>query len=576
MTFHTATEQMALIPLLAAVEAELHPRLALETRLCSTSADQSGFEAAGQTLGRLLLNQSAVSDDAVLAEPEQHQVMRSAAAGQCIAPEAHKDQQHAEIEPTPESAQQHPTASGPAEAHQPSSRTTLAPACNSVNAGPANSTCELPQQAQQEAQQDQQDTHCPVDTVTSVDAACHDAKQGQQEYMAGAVQRQDSSSMVSLSPSLKLDIPGLDDILSSDLLTENDAQATSQLQPNLQQVSQHNQRDGSCHHHDQQQHQQQSVDQQQQQQQQSVDEQKPKADQQQEIAQRSAYPAGPESSQGTPDDHDALQSTLSAPAHQEPLSLGAHAKIQAGASASSAQGVLCQQAKVQTASKPGHPRSDITAHEDSIADIALAARQHLLAAESQGPSEAVIQSPAGPLAPYAGEDGSAAEQADPLPNLAEQPAGGPALPAAVGAASDADGSAKSAAAACSHSTASQPTLEDGVQASASSSPSSQHVPSADDGSMSVQADSHEPGQSPTSETVAKKQVLAATDLHTELAADCPATAAEQKAATGKQPQSLQQNSMTGSQQVRPLVNEATDAQYTFHFTISSPVTLALY
>ena len=512
----------------------------------------------------------------MLAEPEQHQVIRSAAAGQCIAPEAPKEQQHAETSATPESAQQHPTASGPAEAHQPSSHATLAPACNSANAGPANSTRELPQQAQQEAQQHQQDTHCPVDTVRSAGAACQDARQGQQEYMAGAVQRQDSSSMVSLSPSLKLDIPGLDDILSSDLLTENDGQATSQLRPHLQQVSQHNQRDGNDHHDQQQQQQQQQqfVDhqqqQQQQQQQQSVDQQEPKADQQQEIAQHSACPAGPETSQGTPDDHHALQSTLSAPAHQEFSIPGVYAKHKTGASASSGQGMPCQQAEVQIASTPGLPRSEITALGVSIADGALPARQHLLAAESQGPSEAFIESSAGHLVAYAGEDGSAAEQADPLPHLAKRLASGLAQSAAVGAATHADGSAKSAAAACSHSTASHSTLKDGVQASASSLPSWHHVPSSDRGSMRLQADSHEPGQLPISEAVAKEQVLAGTDLHTGLAADCPANAAEQRVATDTQPQRLQQTSMTGSQQVCPLVNEATAAQYMPHFTISCP------
>ena len=546
-TFHTASKQTAVTPVLAAVEAEPHLRLALETRLCSTLADQSS-EAVGQTHGLLLLDQAALPDDAVLAEPGQHRVTKPAAAGQCIAPEAPQGQLHAETSAIVESAQQHPAASGACEAHQASSDAALAPACNSVKPGisrPKNAL-ELPQQAPQEVQQDN-------DIVTGAGAASLEARQGQPEYVAGAVQRQDSSSMVSLSPSLKLDIPGLDDILSSDLLTENDGQATSQLQPHLHQVSPHNQHHVNDHHHDQQQ---QSVDQQQfadlhqqqqQQQQQSVDQHEPKTDEQQESVQHSAYPAGPEDSQGTPDDHHVVQSALPAPAHQEPSSRGTSAKSQAGATASSGQGMPCQQAEVQTASKLGQPSSDIAALEDSIADGALAARQHLLAAGSQGPSEAVIQSPAGHLASLAHEGGSAAGQADSLPDCAKHQNNGPAQSATVGTTDGNDGSSKSDAAARSHSTASHPTLEDGGQASALFFPFSQHAPSSDHDRMKSKDDSRKPGQLPA--TVATEQVSAATDLHTEPAADCPATAAEQKVATKKQPQSLQQASMTASQQV---------------------------
>lgn len=533
LTNQTACKQ-TLTSMLAAVEAEVHPRLALETRLCSTLADQPSCRAAGQTDAKLLLSQSATPGDAVLAEAEQHPVTRPTPAGQCTAPEAPQEQYHAGTPATQESAQQHPAASGPATAHQPSSDGTLAPACDSVN--PAGGSLELPQQAQQ----DQQDTHCPVDTVTRAGAASQDARQEHPEYIAGAVQSQGSSSMVSLSPSLKLDIPALDDILSSDLLTENDSQATSQLLPHLQQVSQH---DGNDHH-------------QHYQQQQSVDQQESNAVQQQ-VAQRSEYPAGPEASQGTPDDRHALQSTFPAPAHQEPSSLGASAKSQAGARASSGQGMPCQPTEAQTASKPGHSRSDITARGNSVADGAVAARKHHLAAESQGPSEAVIQSPAGHLASHASEGAAAAaEQADPLSDLAQRIASGPAQSAAVRAANDADGSAKDAAVAHSHSTASHPNLENGVQASASSHPFSQHTPSSDHDSIRLQAESHEPGQLPTREAVASEQVSAAADVHTESAADCTATAAEQKAAAREQPQGLQQTSTTGSQQVCRLVNRA--------------------
>ena len=567
MTVHTASKQTTLTPLLAAVEADLHPRLALETRLCSTLADQSSFEAVGQTHGALLPNKAAISDDAALAEVEQLQVTRPAVTGQCIAPEASKGQHHAETPVTPESAQQHTTASGPDEAPQPSSDATLAPACNSVHAGPANTTLELPQQAQQEAQQD---THYPVDNVTIT--ASRDARQQQPEGIVGALQRQESSSMVSLSPSLKLDIPGLDDILSSDLLTENGGQATS----HLQQASQHNQHDGNDHHHDQQHHQQ-SVDQQhfvddqqqqqQQLQQQPVDQHERKADQQQEIVQRGECPAGPEASQGAPDDRNALQSTLPAPAPQEPSSLGASAKGQAGATASSGQGMPCQQAEVQTASKPGHPRSDITALEGCIADGAW---QHLLAAESQGPSEAVIQSPAGYLALHACEGGSAAEQADSLPHLAQHLPSGPMDSATVGTAGDTDGPGKSAAAANSHSAAGHPTLEDGVQASDSCLASSEHVPSSDRDSMRLQARSHvELDRLPTTEAVVTAQVSAATKLHSGSAAHCPATAAGQRAATDEQPQSLQQISMTGPQQVCQLVNRAPAAKCTLYFNVNA-------
>ena len=560
LTWHTACEPTALISVIPAVEAEANARLASDTHLCSTAAaDQSAFPAAGQTDGQLLLTQSGTSGDAVLSAPEHSQVIRPTPAGQYTALEALKDHNHSEALAAQESMQQHPTASGPSKAGLPGSDATCVPACNSVSVGPAKSTSELSHQAQQETQQDHDGTSCPDSTgVVVAVAASHDAQQQQPESSAVAAQRQDSSSMVSLSPSLKLDIPGLDDILSSDLLTEDDGHATSQLQPHLQQVSLHDPHHGSdCQDQlrQQQQQEQQSVEQQQfadqpqqqhqqqQQQQQLIDQQEAQTEKQQEFAEHGAYPAGPQASKGTSDAHDALQSSSHAPAHSEPSSLDASTKSQAGVGGSSDQGMPCQQAEVETTGRPFHARSDTTALADSVADSAVPARQHSLAAGSQGASAAVLQSPPRHAAWHARQGASAAEQAAPLPALAD-------TSAQSAAAETADEAAKDAADVRPHrrSTASHPTLEASMTARASSPLSSQHVPLTNHDGMRLQANAHEPQQVLTTDASGAEQVLAATDVHTESAAHRALSAAEQTT-TDKQPQRLQQTRMTGSQQV---------------------------
>ena len=102
-------------------------------------------------------------------------------------------------------------------------------------------------------------------TGTDAADATEDGMQFQQEAAGaakGATVSQKSSSMMSLPPSLKLDIPGLDDMLDSHMLSEHEDEAMSQplVQPSLQQQQ---------HTADQQhQHQQQPVEEHQQQQQQ--------------------------------------------------------------------------------------------------------------------------------------------------------------------------------------------------------------------------------------------------------------------------------------------------------------------
>ncbi len=91
-------------------------------------------------------------------------------------------------------------------------------------------------------QQQQQQSVSGVIDHTGIDAA--DATEGgmqiEQEAAGaakGATLSQESSSMMSLSPSLKLDIPGLDDMLDSHMLSEHEDQAMSQPlgQPSLHQ-----------------------------------------------------------------------------------------------------------------------------------------------------------------------------------------------------------------------------------------------------------------------------------------------------------------------------------------------------
>jgi len=115
-------------------------------------------------------------------------------------------------------------------------------------------------------QQQQQQSVSGVTHHTGTDAA--DATEGgmQIEQEAAGVAKaatlsQESSSMMSLSPSLKLDIPGLDDMLDSHMLSEHEDQAMSQplVQPSL-----HQQQHTADQQH---QHQQQPVEEHQQQQQ---------------------------------------------------------------------------------------------------------------------------------------------------------------------------------------------------------------------------------------------------------------------------------------------------------------------
>ena len=513
---------------LAAAEAAALPGLqvSLEARLCNT-ADQSSSQSGGLTDSRLLLGQPTMSADAVLEAPEQPQLMRLTLPGQCTASDEAEEQNQAGLPTTQESAQQQPTASGPAAgAHQPSSHATVTPAHDSGNVSPVNGHTELAQQAQH----DQQCMSYPADTAVDAGAGPHVTQLGQAEYRADAAQRQDSSSMVSLSPSLKLDIPGLDDILSSDILTEDDGQATSQLQLHQQHKFQHDQ-PGS---HDLQQ---------QQQQQQSINQQATKADGQQEVAQRSAYPAGPEASGGTPKDCDALQSSPHVLDPSKFSSRGGAANSEAGAGVTTGHPIPTHP-HLHSATKPSHRTSRATPLEEFVADDALAARQHSLMPGSQG---AVMQNPAGPVASPGPESEEAAEQPDPLLDRANSLAGAPAQPAAARGANDADGSARGGAAVQmhSHTIATHRNPEACMQASPSRPVSSEHEPSADHDSMVPQADRHEPGRLPNTDAGITEQVSAATDLHTEPAATCP----EQNATTDEQPQSSQQTSMTNPKQV---------------------------
>ena len=103
--------------------------------------------------------------------------------------------------------------------------------------------------------------HTGTDAADPTEAGMH-IQQEVAGVAKGATLSQESSSMMSLSPSLKLDIPGLDFMLDSHMLSEHEDQAMSQplVQPSLHQQQHHI----ADHQH---QHQQQPVEEHQQQQQ---------------------------------------------------------------------------------------------------------------------------------------------------------------------------------------------------------------------------------------------------------------------------------------------------------------------
>lgn len=482
-------------------------QLSLHTDLCNPLVDQSSPQAAGQKHSRLLLTQPAILASTTQAAPEQ-----PVSSGRCTTSEP--DQ--AALIACQGSAQQRPAVLEPAEPHHTSSDAAAAQAHDSVSVTAANSALELPEQVQQLAQLHQPCMLGPGCAAVDAGTAPHVAQQTQPECGIGGIQRQDSSSMMSLSPSLKLDIPGFDDILSSGLLTENDGQAMSQHQ-------QHNQHHGN-------------YQQQQQQQQDSVDQQEPEADGQPKSAERSAYPAGPEAGGATSDGHDALQSFLQDPAHAKPFSLSLSGRS-AGVSPGPAVPTL---AEVQSASKPEHSRSNAIARENPVMDISLAATQRRIAPGAHRAKEAVVQSPAGC---HSADSDAGAKQPDSVLDRPEPLAGGPA---------QADESSGVAAGAQmpSDSTDRHCAPEAGVQASPSHLESSQHQPVADGEGMRLEASSHEEGQVTSTVAGTTWQASPAAGLHAEAGAACPVPAAEQEAMTDEQPPSSQQTSMTGPQQVR--------------------------
>ena len=165
---------------------------------------------------------AAVSELSELAQPASpSEIGHSPASDERLAPQPGLSASHASALAQPDSAQE-PHATGPSDDACPGQQQ------------------QQRQQKQKQQQQHQDDVAGPVDTHAHADSAGREHTQQQRDAVIdGALQQQGSSSMTSLSPSLKLDIPGLDHILSSDLLSANDDQATSELQLHQGSATQH-------------------------------------------------------------------------------------------------------------------------------------------------------------------------------------------------------------------------------------------------------------------------------------------------------------------------------------------------
>lgn len=490
-------------------------QVSLETRLCNSVRNQATSHAASHLHSNLLMGQPAAPRDSIAPEPAQlQQPASSSALAQVTASAMPVEQAQTTVPAVQQPSDGQPAPSGLPGAHQPTVLVTVDSALETNDFSPSIGTYQRPQQQQQQQPQQAGASSCAAanDKLAHAEPALHRHTVSNQPEPAGdATQRQASSSMASLSPSLKLDIPGLDDILSSDLLSQSQEQATSQLQLPQQPT-------GST---------QQAVNDWQ-----SVAQQQPDCDRQQEVAQSTAYPAGPDTA-GLADEHAVSQAI---PQPESPRE----------ANVSSSQD-MPRQTEPQSPSKavPG-PESARLADDSSVAGESVAAQQQTDPSTSQAAGEAVLnsspgQAPASGCAKVLGTD-----QVDVAPGLAQVTANATSDPP-VNADALLRGSDDSCTQQHSQAVAKQNASRDRhAEADTLLGETLEHGPSAEQYSVRMQVDKTKPAASPVAGP-ASEQPLAASGV--QAAAKGPGQLTEGVQLAEKQAQSVQQTSESGSQKV---------------------------
>ena len=502
-------------------------QVALESRLCNSVEDQAASQAAGHLLRTLSMGQPAASRDAVAPGPPQQQRPASSdALAHVTVSTVPLEQPQSAVPAVQQSSTGQPAPSGLPHARQPNALAAVHSAQDPRDVGLSNGAYQEPQQQQQQQQQQQAGgllLSGADDNLAHAEPAFHQhTEPNQPEHVGGATQRQASSSMVSLSPSLKLDIPGLDDILSSDLLSESEVQATSQLQ--LQQPP-----SGST---------QQAVNDWQ-----SVTQQQPESDRQQEAAQSTGHPAGPDTAGRAADEHAASQPSPHPKSPRE-TTIARHL---AWGNASSAQD-MPSHTEPQSASRALlSPRQANCAAKSSVPGESVAAQQQADPSTSQAAGKAVPDGFPGHLPASGCAKVPGTDQADVMPGLAQVAADATTDPAA-----DANALVKIADDTCAQQhiwTLANHNVCHERRAEANSSPAEtlEHGPSAGQCSVRMQADKDEPAAFLVADTASEQPPI---ESSVQVAGKGQVQLTESVHMGDHQAQSMQQTAETSSQKVR--------------------------